>query len=178
VNTPDPDAEVERLLGLGARLVARRREQVGPIDECWTVLRDPEGNGFCVQGPDTRRNTTYLRNITFACESPPRLAAFWRDVLGYEETDLPEELARQILEAGVDPAQFDAYGDAVDPEGKRPRLLFQRRQKTPAHDPPLRLELAADDVESAAVRLRELGATVLADTWLDPEGNVFTLAPE
>jgi hypothetical protein len=32
VNTPDPDAEVERALGLGARLVVRKHEQAGPIE--------------------------------------------------------------------------------------------------------------------------------------------------
>ncbi|MGR8009169.1 VOC family protein [Streptomyces hypolithicus] len=38
------DAEVERLLALGAR-----RIDVGaPKDESWTVLADPEGNEFCV----------------------------------------------------------------------------------------------------------------------------------
>ncbi|GAB4066809.1 VOC family protein [Angustibacter speluncae] len=37
--------EVDRLLGLGATLVADRRN--GP-DEGWAVLADPEGNEFCV----------------------------------------------------------------------------------------------------------------------------------
>jgi hypothetical protein len=37
----DPPAEVQRLVGLGARVLA---EQSG-----WVVLRDPEGNEFCVQ---------------------------------------------------------------------------------------------------------------------------------
>jgi predicted enzyme related to lactoylglutathione lyase len=45
--TPGPDgveAEVERLLALGAR-----RADVGQTgDESWTVLSDPEGNEFCV----------------------------------------------------------------------------------------------------------------------------------
>ncbi|MCA2214848.1 VOC family protein [Jidongwangia harbinensis] len=40
----DPAAEVERLLGLGAR-----RADVGQRgDEGFTVLTDPEGNEFCV----------------------------------------------------------------------------------------------------------------------------------
>ncbi|WP_159615713.1 VOC family protein [Arthrobacter zhaoguopingii] len=43
-----PAAEVERLLGLGAR-----RIDIGqPADASWTVLADPEGNEFCVlSGP-------------------------------------------------------------------------------------------------------------------------------
>ena len=44
VNTPDPEAEIERALALGAHVVVRKQEQIGPIDEGWTVLRDPEGN--------------------------------------------------------------------------------------------------------------------------------------
>ena len=39
----DRDAEVERLLGLGAV-----RADVGQGEESWVVLADPEGNEFCV----------------------------------------------------------------------------------------------------------------------------------
>lgn len=39
------DAEVERLVGLGA---ARQRVWDGP-GEYWVVMQDPEGNEFCVQ---------------------------------------------------------------------------------------------------------------------------------
>ncbi|MGH8993915.1 MAG: VOC family protein [Acidimicrobiia bacterium] len=40
----DQDAEVERLLGLGAR-----RLDVGQGDDgTWVVLADPEGNEFCI----------------------------------------------------------------------------------------------------------------------------------
>ena len=39
----DRDAEVERLLGRGAR-----RVDVGQRNESWVVLADPEGNEFCV----------------------------------------------------------------------------------------------------------------------------------
>jgi predicted enzyme related to lactoylglutathione lyase len=44
LNPDDHDAEVERLLALGAT-----RTQVGQTgDETWDVLADPEGNEFCV----------------------------------------------------------------------------------------------------------------------------------
>jgi predicted enzyme related to lactoylglutathione lyase len=39
----DRDAEVERLIALGAT-----RADVGQGDETWVVLADPEGNEFCV----------------------------------------------------------------------------------------------------------------------------------
>jgi glyoxalase superfamily protein len=42
--TPDDQqAEVDRLIGLGARHV-----DIGQGDESWVVLADPEGNEFCV----------------------------------------------------------------------------------------------------------------------------------
>ena len=41
----DRDAEVERLLALGAT-----RADVGQGDQPWVVLADPEGNEFCVLG--------------------------------------------------------------------------------------------------------------------------------
>ncbi|WP_222842889.1 VOC family protein [Bowdeniella nasicola] len=40
----DRDAEVERLLGLGASMVNDLRNR----DQGWAVLADPEGNEFCV----------------------------------------------------------------------------------------------------------------------------------
>jgi predicted enzyme related to lactoylglutathione lyase len=43
----DRDAEIERLLALGAR-----RVDIGQTgQESWTVLADPEGNEFCVVRP-------------------------------------------------------------------------------------------------------------------------------
>ncbi len=48
--TDDRDAEIERLIGLGAR-----RVDVGqPADAGFTVLADPEGNEFCVLGARDR----------------------------------------------------------------------------------------------------------------------------
>lgn len=41
------DAEIGRLLGLGAALVADHRGRHGP-GTGWAVLADPEGNQFCV----------------------------------------------------------------------------------------------------------------------------------
>nr|WP_324617267.1 VOC family protein [Streptomyces bicolor] len=46
------DAEVERLLTLGASLVADHRR---PDGWGWVVLADPEGNEFCVLLADTER---------------------------------------------------------------------------------------------------------------------------
>ncbi|WP_406150090.1 VOC family protein [Streptomyces sp. NBC_01012] len=51
----DPDdqaAEVERILGLGARRVVVGQGE----DATWVVLADPEGNEFCVLRPRGPRN--------------------------------------------------------------------------------------------------------------------------
>jgi hypothetical protein len=39
------DAEVDRLINIGAMKIAEH----GGDDQDWTVMRDPEGNEFCVQ---------------------------------------------------------------------------------------------------------------------------------
>ncbi|MFG1832856.1 VOC family protein [Micromonospora chersina] len=46
------DREVERVLALGATVVADRRE---PDGSGWVVLADPEGNEFCVLRSDAER---------------------------------------------------------------------------------------------------------------------------
>jgi hypothetical protein len=48
LHADDREAEVERLIGLGATLVEHRSRRIGSFEERWTVMRDPEGNGFCV----------------------------------------------------------------------------------------------------------------------------------
>lgn len=52
LNAADREEAVERLLELGASEVETKTEATGPYTETWTVMRDPEGNGFCVQSPD------------------------------------------------------------------------------------------------------------------------------
>ncbi|MFI9006871.1 VOC family protein [Actinosynnema sp. NPDC053489] len=47
------DAEVERLLGIGAALVSDMRR---PDGTGWVVLADPEGNEFCVERSAAERS--------------------------------------------------------------------------------------------------------------------------
>ncbi|WP_168801603.1 VOC family protein [Glycomyces buryatensis] len=44
--------EVERLIGIGAHLVADHRTDDG---KGWVVLADPEGNEFCIERSDAER---------------------------------------------------------------------------------------------------------------------------
>jgi predicted enzyme related to lactoylglutathione lyase len=46
----DPDAAVDRLIALGATVKERKTQTVGPWTDRFTVMQDPEGNSFCVQG--------------------------------------------------------------------------------------------------------------------------------
>lgn len=47
----DQQAEVDRVVGLGAR-----RVDIGQGDESWVVLADPEGNEFCILAADEPPN--------------------------------------------------------------------------------------------------------------------------
>ena len=49
LNTEDRESEVARLVSLGASVVETRTQKTGEWLETWTVMKDPEGNGFCVQ---------------------------------------------------------------------------------------------------------------------------------
>jgi predicted enzyme related to lactoylglutathione lyase len=53
--TTSREEEVDRLVELGATLVADRRE---PDGTGWAVLADPEGNEFCVLRSESDRATT------------------------------------------------------------------------------------------------------------------------
>ena len=49
LSVADRTAEVARLRELGATVIETKTETTGPYSETWTVMQDPEGNGFCVQ---------------------------------------------------------------------------------------------------------------------------------
>ena len=182
LNTPDRDAEVERILGLGARLVVTKTHSVGEVSESCTVMRDPEGNGFCVQGPDERKGRTYLRNVTFACAEPPQLATFWSEATGWPVEEIPEEFFDQLRAAGIDERELDAYAAITATDGSLLRFLFQRRQKTPTESIPLHPDFRTGDREGEIERLVALGAAVketkhardrIWTVMRDPEGNAF-----
>lgn len=128
-----------------------------------------------------------LQNITFACAEPVKLAEFWRAALGYEHLEVPPEVMEQV-QKGLDAGELDPTGWAmlVPPDGVGPRLLFQRRPKTPTESIPIHLDLNAEDPEAEVERLVALGATVVERkssrigdieerciVMRDPEGNGF-----
>ena len=181
VNVPDREREIERLLGLGAKLVETKSHQIGDVSEVWTVMRDLEGNGFCIQSPP---NTTrrYVGNVTFSCAEPTRLGPFWAAALEWPEETIDESFIETLLAAGWDERERDSFYVTRETPTSRPRLLFQRREKSRPATYPIHLDLQADDREAEVARLTTLGATVdEADSereraWTvmrDPESNPF-----
>lgn len=124
-----------------------------------------------------------LANLTFACADPPALAAFWAAALGYEVQEAPPGLLEALAEQGLD---LDAAAAAIDPEGRGPRLFFEKKPKATGGNASLHMDLDAADREAEVARLIALGATLIeertrtigpyTEVWTfmrDPEGNGF-----
>jgi predicted enzyme related to lactoylglutathione lyase len=182
VNVPDREAELERLLGLGARLVMTKTTSVGELSETCTIMRDPEGNGFCIQTPPHAHPIRYIGNVTFSCAEPTSLGPFWAEALGWPEEEIDEALLHKLRDGGIDERELTGFYVTRPPGGGRPRLLFQRREKSRPASYPIHLDFRTDDREGEIERLTGLGATLVETktddraTWSvmrDPEGNPF-----
>jgi predicted enzyme related to lactoylglutathione lyase len=181
INVPDREAELQRLLGLGARLVETKSHAIGELSETWTVMRDPEGNGFCIQSPPNVE-TRYIGNVTFSCAEPVPLGKFWAAALGWPDEPIDQGFIQQLLDAGMDEREMTAFYVTREGSKSRPRFLFQRREKSRPASYPIHLDFTADDREQEVERLRGLGASVDETktderaTWTvmrDPESNPF-----
>ena len=124
-----------------------------------------------------------IGNITFACEDPDGLAAFWIAAIDYELQEPPPGVLEAIEDAGGDP---NAAAAAADPEGDGPRLFFKKMPRSSPEHIPIHLDLNAADREKEVERLAALGASIVetktettgpyTETWTvmrDPEGNGF-----
>jgi predicted enzyme related to lactoylglutathione lyase len=181
INVPDREAELQRILELGGKLVETKSHQIGALSEIWTVMRDPEGNGFCIQSPpntDTRR----IGNVTFSCAEPVKLGKFWAGALGWPDNPIDEAFIQLLLDAGMDERETESFYVARETPTSRPRLLFQRREKSRPASYPIHLDLLSEDREAEVARLQGLGATAEETkssgdtTWTvmrDPESNPF-----
>jgi Glyoxalase-like domain len=131
-----------------------------------------------------------LNNITFACEEPVRLAEFWAAALDYVPIETPPDVLAEV-EKAIERGELDPTGWAmlVHPKGVGPRLLFQRRPKTPTESIPIHLDLHSKDRHAEVERLVGLGATEVEERsqkigpyeefWTvmkDPEGNGFCVS--
>lgn len=119
-----------------------------------------------------------------------RLAEFWREALGYEHIETPDEILAEV-EKAVAAGDLDPTGWAmlVNPDGTGPRLLFQRRPKSQTTDIPIHLDIHSEDRAAEVERLKGLGATFVEERsqkigrfeefWTvmkDPEGNGFCVS--
>lgn len=147
-----------------------------------------------------RAETTREVQITFDCADPAGLSAFWAEALGYRLQDPPagfESWERALDAMGVPPEKRNDASAVLDPDGRGPRLFFQRvpegkRAKNRVHldvraAPGLDGEARMAALEAEAGRLVALGATRVERhepapplsggfiVMTDPEGNEFCL---
>jgi predicted enzyme related to lactoylglutathione lyase len=183
INVPDREAELERLLGLGAKLVETKSHAIGELSETWTVMRDPEGNGFCIQSPP-RTGSRYIGNVTFSCAEPVTLGKFYAQALGWPDENIDEGFVQQLLDAGMDPRETTSFYATRQTPTSRPRLLFQRREKSKPTSYPIHLDFQTNDADGEVARLETFGATLERErsdeerVWVvmrDPEGNPFSV---
>jgi hypothetical protein len=135
--------------------------------------------------------------VVFDCAQPDTLADFWADVLGYVKQPPPEgfdswnDFAASI---GMPKEQWDGWSAVIDPEGKRPRVFFQRVPEGKVVKNRVHLDvnvgegLEGDEriarIKREADRVEGLGATRVREAeergefWIvmqDIEGNEFCL---
>jgi hypothetical protein len=137
--------------------------------------------------------------VTFDCADPAGLGGFWALALGYREQEPPDGFAtwEDFLRAqGVPESAWNSMYAVVDPEGKGPRLLFQKVPEGKAAKNRVHLDLDVGGgrgapiaerrrrTREAAERLAGAGATEVRvvdeddEHWIvmrDPEGNEFCL---
>jgi predicted enzyme related to lactoylglutathione lyase len=182
VNVPDREAELARVLELGGHLVVTKSHSVGDLEEECTVMRDPEGNGFCIQSPPNPLPHRYIGNVTFSCAEPTELGRFWADALGWPDEEIDEGLLQQLRDAGVDERELTGFYVTRPPDQGRPRFLFQRREKSRPASYPIHLDFGTNDREAEIERLTGAGASfvetkvgpnITFTIMRDPEGNPF-----
>jgi len=154
----DQQRIVEKALRSGAR---RRGSRPFPFGRD-IYLIDPGGNDFCVIEP----GNTYIAGCgplgEVTCDGRRRAGLFWRDVLRWPLVwDQGEQTVIQHAAGGTKVAWDPWPGFEPGPSRQRFDLI--------ADDPGIELE-----------RLRELGATLLAERpsdllLVDPDGAEFTL---
>jgi hypothetical protein len=71
VNVPDRETELQRLLGLGARLVETKSHSIGEVSEIWTVMRDPEGRVLHPDTPERASGALHRQRDVFMCRAGP-----------------------------------------------------------------------------------------------------------
>jgi len=160
-SSPAHQAElVKRLQDRGATLA-----DIGQGDVSWIVMRDPEGNEFCVLD-SLYEQTGPIASVVVDCADPQAMADFWSQATDWTLHKVTDHSAVLRSSQGIGPyLQFLRTPDA--------KTVWNR----------VHLDLRPypdDDLETEAARLQSLGAVPidLDLPWkvlADPEGNEFCL---
>ncbi|MET7419685.1 VOC family protein [Dactylosporangium sp. NPDC005555] len=140
---------------------------------------------------------TVAWGVTVDCAEPVRLAAFWREALGYVDAPVPEGFASReewLIRWEVPPQEWDAAAYLHDPGGARPTLTFLKVPEPKTVKNRLHLDVKAGgrdrpqderwpSIAETVRRLIVAGATVVEEVAVagvpshvvmaDPEGNEF-----
>ena len=112
--------------------------------------------------------TSFIKNVTFDCANPRRVATFWAEATGYQPALERDDLV--VLRA-------------PDERGVRQLLFFAVPESKVAKNR-MHVDLATKDTAAEVARLVQLGASVVEQcngdgtSWTvmhDPEGNEFCL---
>lgn len=129
----------------------------------------------------------YGVQVTFDCADPAALSRFWASALGYVVQPPPEGFDSWpafLTSVGVPESEWTSKSACVDPDGKGPRLFFQRvpEGKSAKNRVHLDVNVGHERVAEEVARLVAEGATHMGDfaegtdSWVvmaDPEGNEF-----
>jgi hypothetical protein len=118
-----------------------------------------------------------IREIVFDCESAPKLARFWAEILDgyavrpYDQTEI-DRLAGLGLTPETDPT--------VMVDGPGPVLCFQQVPTRKYENNRLHLDISVPDRRQQVDRILALGGTIVRETpgytvMHDPEGNQFCI---
>jgi hypothetical protein len=122
-----------------------------------------------------------LHDVVFDSRHPASIARFWAAALdGYQVAPYDEAELARLRGAGI----FDPEDDPnvlVEAPGGQPRIFFQLVAEPKIVKNRVHLDLRCDAMEDELERLRELGASVVAEyhdhlVLSDPEGNEFCLS--
>jgi Glyoxalase-like domain len=138
--------------------------------------------------------------VTFDCADPAALSGFWAEVLGFVVQPPPEGFDTwddALAAMGVPPERRNDASALVDPDGRGPRIFFQRVPEGKSAKNRVHLDVrvapgsTGDErmavLERECERLQVLGATRLTRhepepplqgghiVMADPEGNEFCL---
>jgi hypothetical protein len=135
--------------------------------------------------------------VVFDCADPGGLARFWAEALGYKLDDPPKGYASWedwLREQDIPEERWNDASAVVDPDGRGPRIYFQRVPEAKSVKNRVHLDLNVTDgwsapmeerrrrVDAEVERLLGIGATRLRPVeelgvyWVvmqDPEGNEF-----